>query len=85
MNERKHIIEKAVKESIKQGRSFHDFWYYTLDHLDRMRFAGFQEFDKICSQHYHAELLRLEKQDAERSAATEAYWKEKQGDEYGSY
>ena len=52
MAKSQEIITAAVEDAIRNGRSFHDYWYYTLDHLQRVLFSGFQEFERRCDDAY---------------------------------
>lgn len=52
------IIRDAVGQAVKSGRSFHDYWYYTMEHSQRMLFQGFQEFEARGDRAYKNELER---------------------------
>lgn len=57
MTEATKIVSETVKDAISSGRSFHDAWYYTLEHPQRMLFLSFQDFDRRCDCFYHLKLL----------------------------
>lgn len=85
MNPSAQIVRDAVQAAIKNGRSFHDYWYYTMSFTDHALFAGKQEFEARADAVYKRELERRDRHESERATSVESYWKEKQGDEYGSY
>ena len=85
MNPSAQIVRDAVQAAIKNGRSFHDYWYYTMSFTDHALFAGKQEFEARADAVYKRELERRDRNESERATSVESYWKEKQGDEYGSY
>lgn len=85
MNPSAIIIRDAVRQAIGTGKSFHDYWYYNLDHGHRMLFSGFMEFENRCEAAFSVELKRKDDEEERRGVAIEAYWREKQGEDYGSY
>lgn len=79
------LIREAVRDAIRTGRSFHDYWYYTMSFTQHALFSGFREFENRADAAYCAELSRLNEKDLAESASIEMYWQAKQGGDYGSY
>lgn len=85
LNPSAQVVRDAVQSAIKNGRSFHDYWYYTMSFTDHSLFASKQEFEARAGAAYKRELELRDRHDSERATSVESYWEEKQGDEYGSY
>lgn len=79
------VVREAVKDALKSGRSFYDYWYYTMTPQQHALFDSLRNFEGRCDAAYHNELLQKEDREQKLSVSIETYWKEKQGDEYGSY